>query len=99
MYKWILAIWTTDPSAWSRNSPSHSLNAADIKISSDCMGPLPAADFYLFPAVLCVGVSCTIASSHPASFSQGGPCGVLAAVQGFILKHLLFGGKKGDTKK
>lgn len=30
---------------------------------------------------------------------KGGPCGVLAAVQGFVLKHLLFGGKKGDTKK
>jgi len=30
---------------------------------------------------------------------KGGPCGVLAAVQGFIIKHLLFGGKKGDTKK
>lgn len=30
---------------------------------------------------------------------QGGPCGVLAAVQAFVLKHLLFGGKRGDTKK
>ena len=30
---------------------------------------------------------------------QGGPCGVLAAVQAFVLKHLLFGGKKVDTKK
>ena len=30
---------------------------------------------------------------------QGGPCGVLAAVQAFVLKHLLFGGKKGDSKK
>ena len=24
---------------------------------------------------------------------------MLAAVQGFVLKHLLFGGKKGDAKK
>jgi len=24
---------------------------------------------------------------------------VLAAVQAFVLKHLLFGGKKGDSKK
>ena len=32
-------------------------------------------------------------------FFQGGPCGVLAAVQAFVLKHLLFGGKKGDSKK
>ena len=32
-------------------------------------------------------------------FFQGGPCGVLAAVQAFFLKHLLFGGKKGDSKK
>ncbi|CAH3185701.1 unnamed protein product [Porites evermanni] len=30
---------------------------------------------------------------------KGGPCGVLAAVQAFVLKHLLFGGKKGDSKK
>ena len=30
---------------------------------------------------------------------QGGPCGVLAAVQAFVLKQLLFGGKKGDSKK
>lgn len=30
---------------------------------------------------------------------KGGPCGVLAAVQGFVLKHFLFGGKKGDRKK
>lgn len=30
---------------------------------------------------------------------KGGPCGVLAAVQAFVLKHLLFGGKKVDTKK
>lgn len=30
---------------------------------------------------------------------KGGPCGVLAAVQAFVLKHLLFGGKRGDTKK
>ena len=30
---------------------------------------------------------------------QGGPCGVLAAVQAFVLKYLLFGGKKGDSKK
>lgn len=30
---------------------------------------------------------------------KGGPCGVLAAVQGFVLKHLLFGLKKGDIKK
>ena len=29
---------------------------------------------------------------------QGGPCGVLAAVQAFVLKHLLFGGKKGTLK-
>ena len=32
-------------------------------------------------------------------FFQGGPCGVLAAVQVFVLKHLLFGGEKGDSKK
>ena len=31
-------------------------------------------------------------------FFQGGPCGVLAAVQVFVLKHLLFGGEKGDSK-
>ena len=32
-------------------------------------------------------------------FLQGGPCGVLASVQGFVLKHLLFGVNKGDVKK
>ncbi|XP_074607828.1 putative ubiquitin carboxyl-terminal hydrolase MINDY-4 isoform X1 [Acropora palmata] len=30
---------------------------------------------------------------------KGGPCGVLASVQGFVLKHLLFGVNKGDVKK
>ena len=33
------------------------------------------------------------------AFLQGGPCGVLASVQGFVLKHLLFGVNKGDVKK
>ena len=32
-------------------------------------------------------------------FLQGGPCGVLASVQGFVLKHLLFGVNKDDVKK